>query len=793
MLKHIIEELKKGNFSVLDIDALSAISDIIEYLNAQTDDQIKNNKEDIDMMVNLITIGNITYNYSDSDVLPIDDSVYDMLVTRLQRIDYNRFTPGAIPVPVSVTNKQLEVKQEDMIKPFTVMSEEDTKKFEESFFPSILTMNKPYDIRANMHRPFITETTATDYVSKRMRTISHNYPNLVGTLEKCKIVLTKQAEEMGVLDQPSTTILERDFFVPLIQKGIIDYTTPIEMIGTLKYDGISIEADCTDEIVGARTRGDTDFDLASDLTPILGGYKFPNAPKLEKPIGIKFEAIILYDHLQEVNKLFGTKYINGRTAIIGLTSSSSARKIRDYITLVPIQVDFGDDTVKPDRVTEIEFLNKYYANREYIRYVYFNETYTNLLFLIKKYVEEAEYFRTWSNFMYDGVVLEFINPTIVNTLGRKNSINQYQMAVKFNPLERITTVLGFFYTVGQNGNITPMVRYSPIEFLGAIHTKSTLSSFERFNNLDLNIGDQIKMTYVNDVMPYVFKMDIESNRKNHMRIKTKDELFPTHCPVCGTELMQSSQGKTMFCPNMNCGGRSVARVTNMLNKLDVKDFSQSAVEQLNVTSFHELMKMSIDDFSVLGPGNKIKLYNELQKLRNNPLPDFRIIGALGFTNIYARRWQLIFKHYSLPDIYGMYLSDRANMKVLLSNIKGVGPVIADTIISEFGFFEEDIKYIIANSLYIQTPIGKEEDIKYVIRFTGFRDPQLAAVINTYPFVDCDGDAGVTKNTSILLVPNERFSSTKIDKAKKYGVKIVPVKEFMENTSLYIPELELIEF
>ena len=791
MLKHIIEELSKGNFTVLDVDAKSAISDCIEFICNKTDDQIKNNKEYLDILKDLITIGNITYNYSDSDNLPIDDSVYDVLVVKLLNIDYDEFNPGAIPIPAIKTNKQY--KPEDIIKPFTVMSKEDMERFENSFFPSILTMNKPYDIRANLHKPFITETTDTDYVYKRMRTIAHNYPNLVGTLEKCKIVLTKQAEEMGVLDQPSTTILERDFFVPLIQKGIINYNTPIEIIGTLKYDGISVEADCTDEIIGARTRGDTDYNLATDLTPILGGYKFPNAPKLDKPIGIKFEAIILYDDLQEVNKFFGTSYINGRTAIIGLTSSSSSRKLRDYITLVPIQVDFGSDTPKPDRLTEIEFLNKYYANREYLRYVCFNETYTNLLFLIKKYVEEAEYFRIWANFMYDGIVLEFTDPTIINTLGRKNSINQYQMAVKFNPLERITTVLGFFYTVGQNGNITPMVRYSPIEFLGAIHTKSTLSSYERFTKLNLNIGDQIKLTYVNDVMPYVFNMDIEANRQNHNRIKSEDEFFPTHCPVCGTELLLSSQGRTKFCPNMNCGGRSVARLTNMLDKLEVKDFSQSSVEQLQIVSFHELMNMSIDDFSILGPGNKVKLHNELDKLRNNPLPDFRMIGALGFTNISARRWHLIFKHYSLPDLYEMYLTDRSNMKVALSNIKGVGPVIADTIINEFGFFEPDIKYIIANNLYIQTPIGKEDDIKYVIRFTGFRDPQLAATINMYPFIDCDGDASVTKNTSILLVPNETFKSTKIDKAKKYGIQIVPVKHFLENPSLYIPELDIIEF
>ena len=78
--------------------------------------------------------------------------------------------------------------------------------------------------------------------------------------------------------------------------------------------------------------------------------------------------------------------------------------------------------------------------------------------------------------------------------------------------------------------------------------------------------------------------------------------------------------------------------------------------------------------------------------------------------------------------------------------------------------------------------------KYKIRFSGFRDPELAEVISRFTDIDCDDSAGVTKDTTILLVPNVGAKSTKVDKAIRYGIPIVPVAEFLENPSKYVPTI-----
>lgn len=807
-LSEIVEEVKHGNFLCAYDNNQVIQSSIMEILNIP-DKDIKDNPSDLQDLVDLITIGNITYNYSDSDVLPIDDGMYDLLVVKLQRVDYDKFTPGSIPVDIAKINSTYKAKidkDDKIVKPFTIMADDDRRKLDESLYSSILNYTKPFDSRSYLYKPFYVDDESM-YINKRIRDVSHNYPQLVGTLEKCKFVLDSQAKELGVYKEANVKILERDFMVPLIQQGLINMQQNIQMVGTLKYDGVSIEADVTDKIIAARTRGDTDYNVASDVTPIFEGYTFPNANQLEldHPIGMKFEAIVRYDDLKRMNEIFGTSYINGRTAIIGILGSSDGWKYRNFITLVPLQVDFGDGTVV-DRVTEIEFLNRYYATREYLRYVTFDSSYHILMFEIKKYVEEAEYFRAWSQFLYDGVVLEFYDQNIRNILGRKNSINQYAMAIKFNPLKRITIFTGFTYTVGQNGVITPMIHYNPIEFMGAIHTKSTGSSYERFNNLNLFIGDEIYVTYVNDVMPYVSSVDSEHNRANHMRRPNVDEMFPTHCPCCGSKLIMSSKGKTVYCPNMECSERKKQRLSNMLAKLDIKDFSDAAVDMIGNKSLYEMMNMSVDDLSVLGPTDSMKFYNQLQNLKINKLPDYRVIGSLGFTNVAAKKWKLIFQHFTLLELFHLYMATKNtddhivthdgneydSLQDAIANIKGVGPITAQTIVNELPYFERDINYIIQNGMYTQTEIGDRKP-KYKIRFSGFRDATLEATLNRFPFIDCDQDSGVTKDTTILLVMNTADPPTsKVSKAIKYGVPVVSVTEFLENSSKFIPEMNDVE-
>jgi NAD-dependent DNA ligase len=227
---------------------------------------------------------------------------------------------------------------------------------------------------------------------------------------------------------------------------------------------------------------------------------------------MKFEAVISYPALMQLSMECGKEYKNPRNAIIGILGNCDAARYAKYITLVPLQTSHDNMT----REEELIFMNSYYSTGELCRYAVVRGNYEQVLFQVKKFVDEAESMRDIMPFMYDGVVVSYLNPQIRKAIGRKNSVNEYSIAIKFNTKKKLTRCRGVSYTVGANGDITPMIHYDPVEFYGMINTKSSGHSYARFIELDLHPNDILEIEYVNDVIAYVKKAQIPENQFNPM-------------------------------------------------------------------------------------------------------------------------------------------------------------------------------------------------------------------------------------------------------------------------------------
>ena len=763
----ILNRLRSGDISV----AYECGPILNEFISSVLDKEC--NQDEIDTMGKVLRICNILYNRTDIELLPVEDGVYDLLLEKYKTYNPN-FQVGSevIDFDKTITNNE----EKEIITPLRFYSDEEMNKIRDGFFYKELYIKPRLDIK-DLYKDAIY---FTDTISRRTHNTQHEHPELVGTLDKCKFVLMEEAIKKGVADDSNVKVLERDFFANHISKGILDPNREITMVLELKYDGISVEADCTDTVLSARTRGDTSIGVASDITPMLEGYSFNHGEKMkgQKPIGIKFEAIMTHGDLYRYNLNRNYNYKNCRTAIVGLMGSSDAKLYRDYITLIPLAIDRDDiPEIEWDRQLEIEFLNKYYVSKcQPLRYSIIKGTYRDCLFLIQKFLEEAEVARNFLDFMYDGIVVSYLDEDLREALGRKNYINQYSMAVKFNPLKKQTIFRGYKYTVGQDGLITPMIYYDQVEFYGTIHHKSTGSSLQRFNELGLRIGDIVNVEYTNDVMPYVTKPECSHNDNNTNPLCE----FPTTCPDCGTKLVLSKTGKSAICPNLNCGSRVIARMSNMLAKLNLKDFGRQRIIALGKCHLHEIIDLTRDDvYDILGDAMSAKFVETMSELKTKPILDYEIVGALGFSNIATKKWKLIFQHMTLNQLYDLILE--GNLRVKLSMIKGIGPMIIDTIEEEFQFFKEDIEYILFKMNNICPSIDMVQGKS--IRCSGFRNKELMEQLRSQGY-DADDNGSVTKSTDILLVPYEDYSSSKTRKAGPNTI-IVPVQEFVENMDKYL--------
>lgn len=774
--QEILQHLYKGDASCLTSDVIYNINQIV--LNVISKEPLTG--IEVEVIGDIIHISNIIYNNTDKSILVLEDGIYDLLLEKYKKYNPN-FQVGAEPIEfdqqVNTQNQEMQ-KGEFRVSPYTKVDFDTKDMF---YYNSLIT--HPDMTMVNM-----PENNGQS-ISKRIRNVSHKYPSLVGTLDKVKFVMDNDAIQKGVYDDSNVKVFERDFLRKHIEQGIVN-PNDITLVLELKYDGVSVEAEVTNQIETARTRGDTGIDKASDLTPILGGYPFRDANGFDiKPFGMKFEAIINKYNLQLLSREFNKNYVNCRNAIIGILGSSEAARYAKYITLVPLATSHDN----MNRVEEIEFMNKYYSTGEQLRYVVISGNYDSVMYQVRQFVMETEAMRDNDilPFLYDGVVVSYLDQGIRNVLGRKNSINQYSIAIKFEPKKKLTRIRNITYTVGANGDITPMLWYDPIEFYGMINTKSSGHSYSRFTELGLKPGDVIQADYVNDVMVYISKPNIEENYYNPNPFFK----FIDTCPECGEPLTLSESGKNVVCTNFKCQGRLVSRLTNMLSKLGFKGFSEETIKTLQVQSFYDFIHISEERASILGTVNSDNLMCAIANFLTTPIVDYNILGALGFTGIASGKWKLILKATSLKDI--VTLNDAALMGLLSNNVKGISYKTSSVVVKERKDFMKDLLFIYNNMDNVILTNGNNDEaigMSKTIRFTGCRDSELMTSLCMSGH-DCS-EGSVTKKTDILLIPYEGFSSTKVDKAIEYNskvnnshiIKIIPIQEFYLNQNTYLGEV-----
>lgn len=767
VLRNLKDSLLAGNLNLLNQEAILLINQIATKVLSKSYSQITH--EEIEEVELIILISNILYNNTDRSILPLEDGVYDLLMSMHQAFNPN-YIVGAPPVDFKSTGGLNNNKTENLIIPGVFM---DKDRLEDTFFLTHDRLLK--DVRLNrkdiLKRPGYFEIP----IEKKTLNIPHTYPNLVGTLDKCKFVMNEQAREKNVFDDANVKIFERDFLGKHLNQGLFGLYDEIELDLELKYDGVSVEAEVSDRVISACSRGDTNNDISADLTPIFKDYLFRQAVGViprDEIFGMQFEAIIDNYTLGMLNKDRETPYKNPRNTIIGILGSLDGYKYRDMITLVPIRTSLEGIS----RVEEIEFMNKYYRTNEYLRYAIVQGNYYQLLYQVKRFVEEAEYLRPFLPFMYDGVVVSYTDPVLREKLGRINSVNQYQMAIKFNALKKQTVFTGYTYTVGSTGTITPMAHFLPVEFFGTIHDKASCHSFDRFNKLSMREGDIIDVEYSHDVMAYISKPDNGENDNNNNPIIP----FPMECPSCGGPIRISESGKKAECINRGCPDRNLSRIVNMGQRLGLKDFSEESLRGLGKFSLAELLNTKLEDVQFLGEVNSKKFIDRIEKIKVSPIADYKIISSVGFTGIASEKWRMILKKIPLSDIIN---NDDNILYDKLITINGIGPSTAKTIVEERYIYLKDLLCIF-NMPNVEISFGDAGFSRSKIRFTGIRDAELSAYLESLGF-DANPDAGVTKDTDILIIPEASYSSTKVDKAIKYGIQIVQIDLFKADLEQYL--------
>jgi DNA ligase (NAD+) len=519
-----------------------------------------------------------------------------------------------------------------------------------------------------------------------------------------------------------------------------------------KLDGFSLEMKYSSVLTAAVTRGNGA--VGENITPNARMFRdVPGILPIANPLAVRGEGIIPTAVYEDLQKKVGDKYENPRNAASGI----SRRLNGSYSTY--IHVIAYDITGKASKETDkIEALKK--LGFETVPTFVCHDV-DEILKLYRKFKAD----RDTLPYDIDGLVLKFNSVELQERAGVDKNKPLGQVALKFESDQALTKVKAIPLQVGRTGKVTPIGEFEPVRLMGTTVSRASLHNFDYIKQLGIGIGAEVTIEKRGDIIPQIVEVVNPG----------KDLEKPTKCPSCGGNLYDD--GVNLWCLSDKCREKDVARITYWLEMINVKGFSDRFVDALyaagKISSVSDLYGLTEKDFAGsqgIGQKTVLQFLKTLKDTAEMTLPKF--IAALGIPGCAKSTADL------LSDRFGSWGYILSATKDELTSIPGIGEVSATTIL-------DGIKEI--------APIA--ENILKAVRIKAKADGPLSgksfcvtgslAAMDRKEFYDFVAERGGTGKTSVsaglgYLVTNDPSSgSSKNEKARKLGVKVISEDEFFK--------------
>ena len=516
----------------------------------------------------------------------------------------------------------------------------------------------------------------------------------------------------------------------------------------------------------ATTRGNGT--AGEDVTAqVLTIKSFPLAIDYKGTVEVQGEAIIRLSVLEEYNKTAEEQLKNARNAVAGAIRNLDPKvteKRKPEILFYNVNY-IEDDSLKSQ--TEIfDFLKKNgFKVFDFLRICHSLEE-------VKNAVNEIDNSRKSLDVLTDGTVIKVNDIKTRDALGYTDKFPRWAMAYKFEAEETLTEILDVVWQVGRTGKLTPLGIVSPVDLGGATVRKATLNNYGDILRKNVKIGSTVVIRRSNEVIPEILGAT-DGGKEG------KEVLKPTVCPACGSLLEE--EGANIFCRNKGCKPRIVAKLANYAQKdgVNVEGFSEMTASQLyddlGVTKFSDLYKLTVEDLLKLEGFKQKKAEKMILAIENSKTPELRsFIFALGIEGIGKKTAK------DLADEFGSVENLAAADEERLLQIPEVGEIIAKDVV---GYFKDEENLAEINELFALgvKPFTEDKNLAGVFArekivltgtLTSFTRSQASKIIE-----DNGGEvlSSVSKATTMVLAGES--AGSKLDKAKKLGIKIIDEDEF----------------
>ncbi len=391
---------------------------------------------------------------------------------------------------------------------------------------------------------------------------------------------------------------------------------------------------------------------------------------------------------------------------------------------------------------------------------------------VARAIAEWEQRRMELDYEIDGLVIKVDSFAQQERLGALHDRPRWARAFKWAPTKASTTLQKIAIRVGRTGALNPWGILEPVEVGGVTISRATLHNEEDINRKDIREGDEVIVQRAGDVIPQVVGPVLPHKRG------TKPFRMPTHCPLCGAEIVKP-EGEAMHrCPNRACPSRGLESLINWVQAAaDIEGVGEQSVRRLwelgLVRSLPELYRLTKDQLIELEGYGEISATNAIESIQaSKAIPFSRVLFGLNIPDVGWVTAQNLARHFEQVD----RLLDATQEEI--TEVDGIGADRAESIAEWFA--DEQNRALVAElrDLGLRFQIGEEDKPKegplsgntYVVTGTleAFSREQAAAALEA---LGAKVTNSVSKKTTGLVVGEEPGNS-KLTKAQREGVPLL---------------------
>lgn len=396
--------------------------------------------------------------------------------------------------------------------------------------------------------------------------------------------------------------------------------------------------------------------------------------------------------------------------------------------------------------------------------------------------EAMDYFAravTENDFPSDGLVALYDDIAYGESLGRTAKFPRNAFAFKWADEMRETRLLEIEWSPSRTGLINPVAIFEPVELEGTTVSRASVHNVSILKELELGIGDTIKVYKANMIIPQIAE-NLTRSRKLEI---------PKLCPACGQEaaVRKENEVESLYCLNPDCPAKKIKAFALFVSRdaMNIDGLSEATLEKFIARGFihdfgdiFEIGKHREEILEMDGFGEKSfeNLLASLEKAKETTLA--KVIYSLGISNIGLANAKVICRHFD-DDLEKIRHADEEE----ISAIDTIGPVIAKNLADYFKKEENNRKL---DHLLTHLHLKKEEKTGEQI-FAGMNFVVTGSVEHfanrgeLKEYIEGFGGkvtGSVTGKTNYLINNDISSNSSKNKEARELGIPILSEEAFL---------------